>query len=85
MKKQYFVELVGDKIQTNNDKGLTFINKEKNIIIDVLNGVDATMITRKGTTILTKHPTLGIYQGVKNGIKINFTHKAWVATLIYWA
>ena len=83
MKTQHVVELIGNKDQTHNDEKLIFIHK--NVSVAITRGVDALVTTTKGSYTLIKHPTLNIYQGVMNGIKVHVTHKAWVGQLIYWS
>lgn len=84
MKTQHFVNMIGNNASKSMED-LLFYSVKPSIQVAVKNGVSAEIITTKGNYQLIKHPTLGIYQGVINGIKVHFTHKAWKAQLIYWS
>lgn len=86
MKTNNQIQIINDdKNTTSSSSVLYFRNNENTVHITVHNGSYAIMSTNKGVYTLIKHPTLGIYQGECNGIKVHLTHKAWVGKLIFWA
>lgn len=81
-KSKHTIVLEG-KNASREEPFLTFTGTGVNVTVQ--NGVEATVVTKKGEYVLKKHPSLGIYQGELNGFKVHLTHKAWVGQIIYWA
>ena len=74
---------LGAGINARLGKEVTYFHAKGVSVIDITPESVTLMRPHKSYT-LKKHKSLNIYCGECNGIKVHFTKKKLVATLIYW-
>jgi len=77
------VNALGEAIQLSKDV-VRFTDDKSQISVSIVDQATVRLVTTKGSYVLTKHPTLNIYQGTLAGHKCQITLKKVVGTLTYW-